>query len=183
MWDDDHEHEFVMCCLNAHCLRIWSSGKPLKSLPDLLREYNLPPGLFPQNITCYELDEARSKLIVHMSSPCEVCFKDSSIVRYSTRVKATLSRGKLTGIEGMKTKVLVWVKVTSINVEGFKSDKVWFTAGVKKWRSKDAYEMVRDALRVEEFWNAECVFMSISFHITHSVESANSFVCLERKKQ
>ncbi|KAJ6322364.1 hypothetical protein OIU77_012261 [Salix suchowensis] len=22
-------------------------GKPLKSLPDLLREYNLPPGLFP----------------------------------------------------------------------------------------------------------------------------------------
>ncbi|GFP87449.1 uncharacterized protein at5g01610 [Phtheirospermum japonicum] len=126
-------------------------GKPLKSLPDLLRENNLPSGLFPQNITCYEYDEVKSKLVVYLSSPCEVCFKDSSVVRYSARVKATLSRGKLTGIEGMKTKVLVWVKITSVNVESQKSDKVWFTAGVKKSRSKDAYETPRDAIRVEEF--------------------------------
>lgn len=127
------------------------SGKPLKSLPDFLREYNLPPGLFPQNITCYEYDEARSKLIVYLSSPCEVCFKDSSVVRYSTRIKGTLSRGKLSAIEGMKTKVLVWVKVTTVSVEGYKSDKVWFTAGVKKSRSKDAYEIPRDGIKVEDF--------------------------------
>uniref|UniRef100_A0A5B6ZJE8 DUF538 family protein n=1 Tax=Davidia involucrata TaxID=16924 RepID=A0A5B6ZJE8_DAVIN len=126
-------------------------GKPLKALPDLLRDYNLPPGLFPQNITCYEFDESKGKLIVYLSSPCEVCFKDSSVVRYATRVKGTLSRGKLTGIEGMKTKVLVWVKVTSVAVESYKSDKVWFTAGVKKSRPKDAYEMPRDAIKVEEF--------------------------------
>ena len=73
-------------------------------------------------------------------------------MRYATRVKANLLRGKLTGIEGMKTKVLVWVKVTSVAVEGYKSDKVWFTAGVKKSRPKDAYEMPRDAVRAEEFW-------------------------------
>ncbi|KAG8379237.1 hypothetical protein BUALT_Bualt07G0067600 [Buddleja alternifolia] len=126
-------------------------GKPLKSLPDLLRENNLPPGLFPQNITCYEFDESKGKLIVYLPSPCEVCFKDSSVIRYSTRVKCLLSRGKLSGIEGMKTKVLVWVKVTSVNVEGYKSDKVLFTAGVKKSRPKDAYEIPRDATRVEEF--------------------------------
>ncbi|KAL3819490.1 hypothetical protein ACJIZ3_005395 [Penstemon smallii] len=127
-------------------------GKPSKSLPDLLREHNLPPGLFPQNITCYEFDESKAKLIVYLPSPSEVCFKDSSVVRFSTRVKGTLSRGKLSGIEGMKTKVvLVWVKVTSVNVEGYKSDKVWFTAGVKKSRSKDAYEIPRDAVKVEEF--------------------------------
>lgn len=125
-------------------------GKPTKSLTDLLRENNLPVGLFPQNITCYELDESKSKLVVHLSSPCEVCFKDSSIIRYSARVKATLSRGKLTGIDGMKTKVLVWVKVTSITVESYKSDKVWFMAGVKKSRSRDAYEAPRDGIRVED---------------------------------
>ncbi|XP_021733907.1 uncharacterized protein At5g01610-like [Chenopodium quinoa] len=126
-------------------------GKTQKPLPDLLRDYNLPAGLFPQNIVCYEFDESRSKLIVYMSSPCEVCFKDSSIMRYANRVKGTLSKGKLTGVEGMKTKVLVWVKVTSINVESFKSDKVLFTAGVKKYRPKDAYEFARDAVKVEEF--------------------------------
>ncbi|OMO49726.1 hypothetical protein COLO4_38428 [Corchorus olitorius] len=126
-------------------------GKPAKALPDLLREHNLPPGLFPKNITCYEFDESKSKLIVHFSSPCEVSFKDASVVRYATRVKATLSRGKLSGIEGMKTKVIVWVKVTSVSVESYKSDKVWFMAGVKKSRPKDAYEMPRDGVKVEEF--------------------------------
>ncbi|KMT10753.1 hypothetical protein BVRB_5g114110 [Beta vulgaris subsp. vulgaris] len=127
-------------------------GKTQKALPELLRDFNLPAGLFPQDIICYELDESRSKLIVYMSSPCEVCFKDSSIVRYANRVKATLSKGKLTGIEGIKTKVLVWVKLTSINVESYKSDKLWLTtAGVKKCRPKDAYEMPRTAVRVEEF--------------------------------
>lgn len=126
-------------------------GKPLKSLPDLLREYNLPPGLFPQNITCYEFDEPKSKLTVYLPSASEVSFKDSSVIRYATRVKGILLRGKLTNIEGMKTKVLVWVKVTNVAVEGSKSDKVWFMAGVKKSRPKDAYDTPRVGIRVQEF--------------------------------
>ncbi|KAG7975155.1 hypothetical protein I3843_06G083700 [Carya illinoinensis] len=125
-------------------------GKPLKSLPDLLQDYNLP-GLFPQNIACFEFDKSKARLIVYLPSVCEVSFKDSSTIRYATRVKAILLRGKLIGIEGMKTKVLVWVKVTNIAVEGYKSDKVWYTAGVKKSRPKDAYQMPRDAIKVEEF--------------------------------
>ncbi|GLU12433.1 hypothetical protein SLE2022_291140 [Rubroshorea leprosula] len=92
-----------------------------------------------------------SKLIVYLPSPCEMSFKDSSVVRYASRVKCTLSRGKLSGIDGTKTKVIVWVKVTGVAVESYKSDKVWFAAGVKKSRAKDAYEMPRDAIKVEEF--------------------------------
>lgn len=73
-------------------------------------------------------------------------------MRYANRVKGTLSKGKLSVTDGMKTKVLVWVKVTSVVVESYKSDKVWFTTtGVKKSRPKDAYEMPRDAIKVEEF--------------------------------
>ncbi|XP_050237666.1 uncharacterized protein At5g01610 [Mercurialis annua] len=126
-------------------------GKPVKSLPELLREYNLPSGLFPQNITCYEFDEAKAKLVVYLPSVCEVSFKDSSVLRYATRVKAILMRGKLTGIEGMKTKVLVWVKVTSVSMEGYKSDKVCFTAGVKKARPRIAYDVPQAAVRADEF--------------------------------
>lgn len=37
-------------------------------------------------------------------------------------------------------------------VEGYKSDKLWVTAGVKKSRPKDAYDTPRDAVRVSEFW-------------------------------
>lgn len=56
------------------------------------------------------------------------------------------------GIEGMKTKVLaLWVKLTNVAVEGNKSEKVCFTAGVKKCRPKDAYVAPLYAVRVEEF--------------------------------
>lgn len=116
-----------------------------------MREYNLPLGLFPENITCFEFDETKAKLIVYLPQPCEVSFKDSTVIRYATRVKAILLRGKLMGIEGMKTKVLVWVKVASMGVEGSKSDKVWITAGVKKSRPRDAYDTLYIARRVEEF--------------------------------
>lgn len=88
---------------------------------------------------------------MYLPSTCEVSFKDSTVIRYATRLKANLIRGKLTGIEGMKTKVLVWVKVTSVAVENYKSDKVWFTAGVKKSKAKDAFLMPQNAVRVEEF--------------------------------
>lgn len=71
-----------------------SKGKPAKSLPDLLREHNLPAGLFPRNITCYEYEESRSELIVYLASACEVSFKDSSIIRYTTRVKGNIDKGK-----------------------------------------------------------------------------------------
>ncbi|PWA87505.1 hypothetical protein CTI12_AA128880 [Artemisia annua] len=136
-------------------------GKPVKSLPELLREYNLPPGLFPNNIVSYEFDETKAKLVVYLPSTCEVTFKDSSVIRYATRVKGILLRGKLTNIEGMKTKVLVWIKVTNVAVEGYRSDKVWFTAGVKKSRTRDAYDLPRDAhLPTYLRWCYSCKFYS-----------------------
>lgn len=138
--------KFLSCKIRF--LFLFKTGKPLKSLPDLLKEYNLPPGLFPQNIICYEFDETKNKLTVFFSSPCEVTFKDGSAIRYATRVKGILLRGKLMGVEGMKTKVLVWVKVTTISVESSKSDKLWFTAGVKKSRSKNVYDTPHDAIKV-----------------------------------
>lgn len=128
------------------------TGKHVKPLADLLLEYNLPPGLFPRNITCYELDESKSELSVYMPAPCGVRFKDGSAVRYARRVKGTLSKGKLSGMEGMKTKVVVWVKVTAVSLESYKSDKVWFMAsGMKKSRPRDAYQLPHDSVRVEEF--------------------------------
>ncbi|XP_073525366.1 uncharacterized protein [Phyllobates terribilis] len=126
-------------------------GKTQKELAEFLRDYNLPAGIFPSNIIGYEFDESTSKLVVHMSSPCESSFKDSSVLRYSNRVKATVSRGKLSGIEGMKTKVIVWVKITSISLETYKSDKLWFTAGVNKCRAKDVYDFPKLATKVDEF--------------------------------
>ncbi|KAK1284321.1 Uncharacterized protein QJS10_CPB21g01419 [Acorus calamus] len=123
-------------------------GKMQKPLPELLREYDLPVGLFPRDATNYEFNEETRKLTVFMPSVCEVGYKDSSVLRFHMSVTGYLEKGKLADIEGMKTKVLVWTKVTSISTEG---SKVHFATGVKKTRSRDAYEVLRDGVSIEKF--------------------------------
>jgi hypothetical protein len=124
------------------------SGKMQKALPDLLKEYDMPAGLFPRDATNYEFNEETKKLTVYIPSACDVGYKDSSVLRFFTCVTGYLEKGKFSDIEGLKTKVLVWTKVTAIKAEG---PKVHFTAGVKKTRSRDAYEVVRDGIPIDKF--------------------------------
>ncbi|KAJ3682866.1 hypothetical protein LUZ60_013093 [Juncus effusus] len=123
-------------------------GKMQKPLPDLLKEYDLPTGLFPRDSTHYEFDEQTKKLTVFVPSICEVGYRDSSVLRFHTTVTGYLERGKVTGIEGLKTKVLIWAKVTGVKTEG---SKVVFTVGVKKSRPREVYEVLRDGIIVDEF--------------------------------
>ncbi|XP_008792175.2 uncharacterized protein At5g01610 [Phoenix dactylifera] len=123
-------------------------GKMQKPLPDLLQEYDMPIGLFPKDATNYEFNEETRKITVFIPSACEVSYNDSSVLRFFTTVTGYLEKGKLTNVEGMKTKVLIWVKVTCIITEG---SKLHVTAGMKKTRSRDAYEVLRDGIRIDKF--------------------------------
>ena len=125
------------------------SGKMQMSLPELLQANGLPKGIFPKSVTHYELAEARGKLTIFLPSKCEV--RDSSIVRYATQITALISQGHLTNIEGMKTKILVWVNVTSITVDEPKSENVYFGVGFKKSRPFEAYNVLRDGVEVDDF--------------------------------
>ncbi|XP_077233067.1 uncharacterized protein At5g01610-like [Tasmannia lanceolata] len=123
-------------------------GKMQKPLPELLKEYDIPVGIFPRDATNYEFNEETRKLIVFIPSICEVGYRDSSVLRFSTTVTGYLEKGKLADIEGLKTKVVIWVKVTSISCEG---TKLHFTAGMKKTRNRIAYEVLRDGVSIEKF--------------------------------
>ncbi|KAF9598170.1 hypothetical protein IFM89_025787 [Coptis chinensis] len=123
-------------------------GKMQKPLPELLKEYDIAVGIFPRDATNYEFNEETGKLVVYIPSICEVGYKDSSVLRLSTTVTGYLEKGKLADIEGMKTKVMIWVKVSSITTEG---SKIHFTAGMKKTRSREAYEVLRDGVSVDKF--------------------------------
>ncbi|XP_074575918.1 uncharacterized protein At5g01610-like [Curcuma longa] len=124
-------------------------GKMQKPLPELLKEYDMPIGLFPEDATNYEFNEQTKKLTVFIPSVCEVEYKDSSVVRFFTEVSGYLEKGKLIEIEGIKTKVLLlWVKVSCISTEG---PKLNFTVGLNKSRSRDAYEVVRGGILVDKF--------------------------------
>ena len=119
-----------------------------KPLPDLLKEHDLPIGIFPRDATNYEFNEETRKLTVFIPSICEVGYKDSSVVRFSTTVTGFLEQGKLADIEGMKTKVMIWVKVSCIVSAG---SKLNFTAGMKRTRDRGAYEVLRDGVGVDKF--------------------------------
>ncbi|VVB12827.1 unnamed protein product [Arabis nemorensis] len=123
-------------------------GTMQKPLPELLKEFDLPVGVFPRDATNYEFDEQTKKLTVMIPSVCEVGYKDSSVLKFTTTVTGYLGKGKLSDVEGIKTKVMIWVKVTSISAD---SSKVYLTAGMKKSRSRDAYEVLRDGVRADKF--------------------------------
>ncbi|CAH9103307.1 unnamed protein product [Cuscuta europaea] len=124
-------------------------GKMQKSLSELLKEYDLPEGIFPSDVTHYEFNEATGKLVVNIPSICEVGYRDNSVLRFMTTVTGYLQKGKLAGIEGMKTKVvMVWVKVTAIASEG---PKLHFTAGVQKTRKRDTYEVTKAGFSIDKF--------------------------------
>jgi len=123
-------------------------GKMQKPLPELLKEYDMAVGIFPRDATNYEFTEATGKLIVYIPAVCEVGYKDSSVLRFSTVVSGYLKKGKLTDIDGIKTKVMIWVKVTAISSDG---SKLHFTAGMKKSRSREAYEVLRDGVTIDKF--------------------------------
>src|SRR5262249_30734756 len=117
-------------------------------LPELLKEYDLAVGIFPRDATNYEFNEQTGKITVFIPSICEVGYRDSSVLRFATTVTGYLEKGKLADIEGMKTKIMIWVKVTCITSDG---SKLHFTAGMKKTRSRQAYEVLRDGVSIDKF--------------------------------
>ncbi|CAN6289738.1 unnamed protein product [Urochloa humidicola] len=123
-------------------------GKMQKPLSDLLKEHGLPVGLFPREATNYEFAPETRRLTVYIPSPCEVGYRDGSELRFDATVSGTLGEGRLTEVEGIKTKVIVWARVTAVKAD---AAKVHFTAGIKRSRSRDAYEVVRGGITVDEF--------------------------------
>ncbi|CAN6576073.1 hypothetical protein C1H46_036642 [Malus baccata] len=123
-------------------------GKMQKPLPELLKDFDLAIGIFPRDATNYEFNEETGKLTVYIPTVCEVGYRDSSVLRFFTTVTGYLKKRRLEDIQGMKTKVLIWVNVTCITSEG---SKLHFTAGLKRSRSREAYEVQRDGITVEKF--------------------------------
>ncbi|KAL5720921.1 hypothetical protein ACHQM5_013545 [Ranunculus cassubicifolius] len=123
-------------------------GKMQKPLAELLQEHDLPVGIFPSDATNYEFNEETRKLTVFIPTICEVGYRDSSVLRFDTTVTGFLEKGKLADVEGIKTKVMIWVKVTAISTD---RSKVHFTAGMKKSRKREVYNILRGGFTVDKF--------------------------------
>ncbi|KAI3898981.1 hypothetical protein MKW92_033205 [Papaver armeniacum] len=111
-------------------------GKMQKPLIELLKECDMAIGIFPKDATNYEFDEDTHKLVVHIPSVCEVGYKDSSVLRFNTTVTGILEKGSLTNFQTYAR-------------EG--ASKIHFTAGLKRTRSREAYEVIRDGVGTDKF--------------------------------
>jgi hypothetical protein len=59
-----------------------------------------------------------------------------------------LGEGWMMKVEGIKTKVLVWDRVTVIKAV---DAKVHFITGIKRSRNREAYEVIKGGITVNEF--------------------------------
>ncbi|KAH6776011.1 serine protease [Perilla frutescens var. hirtella] len=99
------------------------------SIHDLLKTKGLPPGLFPKRIVkSYELNQ-HGLLQVYLERPCLTKFETR--VFYDHVVRANLSYGSLTGVEGLSQEELfLWLPVKDIIVYDPSSGLILFDIGV-----------------------------------------------------
>ncbi|KAF5472090.1 hypothetical protein F2P56_008832 [Juglans regia] len=100
----------------------------ISSLHDLLQSQGLPPGLFPENVKTYTLDQT-GLLEVHLEQPCLAKFETR--VFFESIVRANLSFGGLKGLEGLSQEELfLWLPVKDIIVNDPSSGLILFDIGV-----------------------------------------------------
>ncbi|RLM58797.1 uncharacterized protein C2845_PM18G03660 [Panicum miliaceum] len=98
---------------------------PQPTAYDMLERYNFTEGILPEGVTGYVLRPDGS-FEVYLRMDCS--FRAGSMhIRYSSRVAGSIQPMSITGVEGVKVKVLLaWVGVTEVDRDG---DQLRFSAG------------------------------------------------------
>ena len=114
------------------CLILLHSNPALSdenSVYDFLKEYGLPVGLLPEGVTGFELDRTTGKFSVSLSDNCTYS-EGKYQLKYESTVKGFMSKGKLSGLEGISLKFYdVWMNIVEILRRG---NSVDFCTGVSK---------------------------------------------------
>ncbi|CAA2938478.1 Hypothetical predicted protein [Olea europaea subsp. europaea] len=98
------------------------------SIHDLLQSRGLPAGLLPKEVKSYTLSES-GLLEVFLDGPCMTKF--DTMAFYDSVVRANLTYGSLTGVEGFSQEELfLWLPVKDIVVGDPKSGVILFDIGV-----------------------------------------------------
>ncbi|CAL4994313.1 unnamed protein product [Urochloa decumbens] len=98
---------------------------PQPTAYEMLERYNFTEGILPEGVTGYVLRPDGS-FEVYLPGDCS--FRAGSMrIRYGSRVAGTIRPASITGVQGVKVKVLLaWVAVTEVDRDG---DRFRFSAG------------------------------------------------------
>lgn len=118
------------------------SSQLYPTIHDVLVSNGLPAGLLPQEVDSYSLyDDGR--LEVYLDAPCLAKFETRVMFNFTEPVvKANLSYGSLSGVEGMTQAVLfMWLPVKDIIVENPNSGVITIDIGFAlKQLSRSVFE-------------------------------------------
>ncbi|RZS29315.1 hypothetical protein BHM03_00063032 [Ensete ventricosum] len=94
---------------------------------DLLPQYGLPPGIFPDTAKSFSV-ASNGRFVVDLYRPCYVDFE--YLVYYASRVSGVLRYGAIDNLEGVQVRrFLVWFDVGGIMADLPSSDFLYFQVG------------------------------------------------------
>lgn len=117
-------HQSFIVSVTILCLfTIPSSSLPSKTAPiatkpsvyEVLKGYDFPIGLLPKGVLDYDLDPSTGKFSAFLNGSCEFSLEGSYQLNYKSTIKGHISKGKLSGLEGVSVKLLfVWVDIVEV---------------------------------------------------------------------
>lgn len=136
--------------------RMWSSfmGTTQVPLAELLEKFELPKGVFPKNTIKYKYEEVNEEggvLEVTLPFVCEVKLLDGTLVRYDEKVVASLTKGSLTNIAGMKVQWVMWMELFEVRFERPGSDRLSLVGRVKRTKPAALFAVPREAVEAMRF--------------------------------
>ncbi|KAM0895058.1 hypothetical protein ACQ4PT_024078 [Festuca glaucescens] len=82
----------------------------------MLEKYGFPRGIIPQGMQSYEIQDGFFE--VHFSGDCNLRM-DGFSLHYSSRVAGNIQNGTISGLEGVKVKIVVaWVGIREVSRNG-----------------------------------------------------------------
>ncbi|XP_057430208.1 uncharacterized protein LOC130723251 [Lotus japonicus] len=122
------EAAIVVVVLVPLLLSVTVAAAYSSSIHELLRNYGLPAGLFPETVKSYNLDQT-GVLEVKLDQPCMT--KYDTRMLFETVVRANLSFGQLKGLEGLSQEELfLWLPVKGIIVNDPSSGLILIDIGL-----------------------------------------------------
>lgn len=136
--------------------RMWSSfmGTTQAPLDEVLAKFDMPRGVFPRNTLKYKFEEVNEEggvLEVTLPFVCEVKLADGTLLRYDEKVVASLTKGCLTNIEGMKVQWVFWMELYEVRFDRPGSDKLSLVGRVKRTKPAALFASPKVAIEVDRF--------------------------------
>lgn len=95
---------------------------------DVLGDYHFPEGLLPKGVIGYDLDQSTGKFHAYLNGSCSFSLEGSYQLSYKSTISGYISRDRLTNIEGVRVKVLLfWLNIVEVVRFG---DEIEFSVGI-----------------------------------------------------